>query len=145
VARLRADLTRVFHAPVAARSTWAVDVRSLDRPDVLYQLDAERLVMPASNMKIVTLAAAAELLGWDYRFTTVLESDAPIVDGVLDGDLFVRGTGDPTIAVRNGRASSATTRRSTTSGWARDGRGTTCSTAMQRRSAPSSSTRTSPG
>jgi D-alanyl-D-alanine carboxypeptidase/D-alanyl-D-alanine-endopeptidase (penicillin-binding protein 4) len=104
VARLRADLTRVFHAPVAARSTWAVDVRSLDRPDVLYQLDAERLVMPASNMKIVTLAAAAELLGWDYRFTTVLESDAPIVDGVLDGDLFVRGTGDPTIAVRNGRA-----------------------------------------
>jgi D-alanyl-D-alanine carboxypeptidase/D-alanyl-D-alanine-endopeptidase (penicillin-binding protein 4) len=81
-----------------------VDVRSIDRNEILYQLDAERLVMPASNMKIVTLAAAAELLGWDYRFTTVLETDAPVEDGVLEGDLFVRGNGDPTIASRNGRA-----------------------------------------
>jgi D-alanyl-D-alanine carboxypeptidase/D-alanyl-D-alanine-endopeptidase (penicillin-binding protein 4) len=33
-------------------------------------------MMPASNMKILTLAAAAETLGWDYRFTTTLETSA---------------------------------------------------------------------
>ena len=61
-------------------------------------------MMPASNMKIVTLAAAAEALGWDYRFKTTLETTAPIEDGVLKGDLIVRGSGDPTINSRDNRA-----------------------------------------
>lgn len=105
VRQLQADLSSVFGAPVTSRGTWAVEVRSLETGDVLYRLNAERLMMPASNMKIVTMAAAAELLGWDYRFTTTLEASAPVVGGVLDGDLFVRGTGDPTINNREERAS----------------------------------------
>ena len=61
-------------------------------------------MMPASNMKIVTLAAAADILGWDHRFTTTLETSAAVDRGVLAGDLFVRGGGDPTINAREGRA-----------------------------------------
>jgi D-alanyl-D-alanine carboxypeptidase/D-alanyl-D-alanine-endopeptidase (penicillin-binding protein 4) len=61
-------------------------------------------MMPASNMKIVTLAAAAEILGWDHRFTTTVETSAPIEGGVLKGDLFIRGDGDPTVNARDGRA-----------------------------------------
>ena len=61
-------------------------------------------MMPASNMKILTLAAGAEVLGWDYRFTTTLETAGTIDDGVLRGDLFVRSNGDPTINAREGRA-----------------------------------------
>ncbi len=61
-------------------------------------------MMPASNMKILTLAAAAETLGWDYRYTTTLETTGTIEDGVLQGDLVVRGTGDPTINSRSDRA-----------------------------------------
>jgi serine-type D-Ala-D-Ala carboxypeptidase/endopeptidase (penicillin-binding protein 4) len=60
-------------------------------------------MMPASNMKIVTLAAAARVLGWDYRFTTTLETSGQLVGGSLSGDLIVRGGGDPTINTRNGR------------------------------------------
>ena len=71
---------------------------------MLYELAPDKLVMPASNMKIVTLATAAEVLGWDYTFTTTLETTAPIENGVLRGDLIVRGTGDPTINARDGRA-----------------------------------------
>ncbi|HSC29473.1 MAG TPA: D-alanyl-D-alanine carboxypeptidase/D-alanyl-D-alanine-endopeptidase, partial [Vicinamibacterales bacterium] len=56
------------------------------------------------NMKILTLAAAAETLGWDYRFTTTLETASPVEQGVLRGDLFIRGTGDPTINWRDARA-----------------------------------------
>jgi serine-type D-Ala-D-Ala carboxypeptidase/endopeptidase (penicillin-binding protein 4) len=94
----------VFNAPIMARGVWSVDVRSLATGEQLYERDAGRLMMPASNMKIVTLAAAAELLGWDHRFTTTLETSAPIEDGILKGDLFVRGGGDPTINTRDGRA-----------------------------------------
>jgi serine-type D-Ala-D-Ala carboxypeptidase/endopeptidase (penicillin-binding protein 4) len=104
VRRLQSDIARVFGAPIMARGTWGVDIRSLDTGERLYQLDAEKLMMPASNMKILTLATAAEVLGWDYRFTTTLETAATIEHGVLRGDLFVRGTGDPTINSRSNRA-----------------------------------------
>lgn len=87
-----------------ARGTWGVDVRSLATGETLYQLNAQKLMMPASNMKIVTMAVAAETLGWDYRFTTTLETAAPIADGVLQGDLFIRGGGDPTINSREQRS-----------------------------------------
>lgn len=86
-----------------ARGTWAVDVRSLDTGETLFALNADRLTMPASNMKILTAAAAAEILGWDYRFTTTLETSAPVEKGVLRGDLFIRGSGDPTISSRSDR------------------------------------------
>jgi D-alanyl-D-alanine carboxypeptidase/D-alanyl-D-alanine-endopeptidase (penicillin-binding protein 4) len=101
---LRSQLSTVFNAPVTAHATWGVEVRSLDRGDVLFSLNAGRLMMPASNMKILTLAAAAELLGWDHRFTTTLETSAAVEAGVLRGDLVVRGTGDPTISTRGKRA-----------------------------------------
>jgi D-alanyl-D-alanine carboxypeptidase/D-alanyl-D-alanine-endopeptidase (penicillin-binding protein 4) len=104
VRELQADLERVFGAPIMSRGVWGVDVRSLDSGETLYALNADRLMMPASNMKIVTLAAAAETLGWDHRFSTTLETSAPVVDGVLRGDLIVRGTGDPTMNTRGNRA-----------------------------------------
>ena len=82
---------------------WAVSVRALDRREDLYDRNSGKLMVPASNMKIVTLAAAARSLGWDARFTTTLETAAPVDAGVLRGDLYVRGGGDPTINTRGGR------------------------------------------
>lgn len=87
-----------------AHAQWAISVRSLDRDELLYSLNAGKLMVPASNMKIVTLAGAAETLGWDRRFTTTLETQGTIDAGVLHGDLIVRGGGDPTINGRDGRA-----------------------------------------
>jgi D-alanyl-D-alanine carboxypeptidase/D-alanyl-D-alanine-endopeptidase (penicillin-binding protein 4) len=86
------------------RGVFAVDVKSIDTGERLYELNAGRLMMPASNMKILTLAAAAEVLGWDYRFVTTLETNGTVADGVLRGDLIVRGRGDPSINSRDGRA-----------------------------------------
>lgn len=101
---LTRDLDRIFAAPVMEHGIWGVEVKALDSGRVLYRRNAGTLMMPASNMKILTLAAAAETLGWDYRFKTTLETSADIEDGALKGDLVVRGTGDPTINARDGRA-----------------------------------------
>jgi len=101
---LAADLDRIFNAPVMEQGIWGVEVKSLDSGRILYAHNPRTLMMPASNMKILTLAAAADTLGWDYRFTTTLETPAAIEDGTLRGDLFVRGTGDPTINSRDKRA-----------------------------------------
>jgi D-alanyl-D-alanine carboxypeptidase/D-alanyl-D-alanine-endopeptidase (penicillin-binding protein 4) len=66
-------------------------------------------MMPASNMKILTVSSAAELLGWDYRFTTTLEAHGTVSGGVLHGDLWVKSNGDPTINSRDGRAAAVMT------------------------------------
>jgi D-alanyl-D-alanine carboxypeptidase/D-alanyl-D-alanine-endopeptidase (penicillin-binding protein 4) len=79
---------------------WAAKVVSLDTGAVLFERNPRLLVMPASTMKVVTLAVAAERLGWDARFTTRIETAGTIADGVLAGDLIVTGGGDPTIGER---------------------------------------------
>jgi D-alanyl-D-alanine carboxypeptidase/D-alanyl-D-alanine-endopeptidase (penicillin-binding protein 4) len=102
VAQLQAELDKMFTAPAFDRMLWGIQVQSLTTGEILYQLNPTKLVMPASNMKIVTLAAAAERLGWDYTFETSLVASGPIEHGVLQGDLVVVGSGDPTINGRSG-------------------------------------------
>jgi D-alanyl-D-alanine carboxypeptidase/D-alanyl-D-alanine-endopeptidase (penicillin-binding protein 4) len=94
---LTRDLDEIFGNPVFARATIGVRVESLATGRVLYERDAERLVMPASNMKLLTMAVAAERLGWDFQYETRLEAAGAVRDGTLHGDLVVTGAGDPTI------------------------------------------------
>ena len=93
--RLQREFTDLFEAPKFNHTLWSVVVRSLDRREDLYRLNPAKLVMPASNMKAVTLAATAEHLGWDFRYETQLLTGAPIEGGTLRGDLIVRSNGDP--------------------------------------------------
>ncbi len=61
--------------------------------------DADEAVLPASTLKVVTAAAVLITFGADARFTTRLESTAPIDRlGVVDGDVVLIGTGDPVLA-----------------------------------------------
>src|SRR5262249_54563501 len=105
VAQLRADIDRVLADPVLAHTSWGIVVRKADSDDVLYERNPHALLLPASNMKIVTLAAAAERLGWDFSYDTRLYASGPIANGVLEGDLVVVGSGDPSIDDWDGAAS----------------------------------------
>lgn len=62
---------------------------------VLAQLNADRLFNPASTLKLATSLAALDQLGPDYTWKTELWATGELREGVLDGDLVVRGTGDP--------------------------------------------------
>ncbi|GAA4906783.1 D-alanyl-D-alanine carboxypeptidase/D-alanyl-D-alanine-endopeptidase [Streptomyces coeruleoprunus] len=64
--------------------------------DTLYQRDSGDRLMPASNTKISTSLAAMAVLGPDHRFRTEVLASTRHRDGVLRGDLYLRGTGDPT-------------------------------------------------
>ena len=95
-------LEALFAEPALRTAVWSVRVESLDRGDVLYRLNPDTLVVPASNTKIVTMAVGAARLGWDHRYETRLETSGDVVDGELRGDLVVVGGGDPTINGRTG-------------------------------------------
>src|SRR5204862_3727465 len=77
--------------------TWGVDVRSLESHNTLIATNAHRLLMPASTMKTITLAAAGDQLGWDFSYETRVEPRGSIADGVLNGDLVIVGSGDPSL------------------------------------------------
>ncbi len=60
--------------------------------------NAEQSLIPASTLKLVTTATAIEILGADYRYETRLETDGVVdEEGVLRGDLYIVGSGDPTL------------------------------------------------
>lgn len=101
VQQLRADLSAIFETPEFERSFWSVLVAPADAGDDLYSLNATKLMMPGSVMKLVTAAAAGELLGWDHQFETKVVAAAPVDQGVLRGDLVVIGGGDPSISERS--------------------------------------------
>ncbi len=63
----------------------------------LFSLNEDKLHIPASVMKVITSAAALEILGADYRFKTIIGYSGDIENGVLKGDLIVAGSGDPAL------------------------------------------------
>lgn len=99
--QLRRDLSAIFTQPTIDHALWSVAVRSLKHDDLLYSVNASRMQTPASNMKLVTTAVAAEQLGWDYRYTTKIYATGPLSGGDLDGDLVIVSNGDPTINARH--------------------------------------------
>ena len=82
-------------------------MRSLATGETLYRRNGATWLVPASTMKVLTAVAAAERLGWGYRFETRLVAMGPIVNGTLRGDLLVVGGGDPTINPRHPARASA--------------------------------------
>ncbi len=100
IGHLRSDLARIFADPNFANAQWGVEVISLDHGDILFEHNATRLYMPASNNKIVTAASALIRLGPDFRFETRVSADGMVSDGALKGNLIITGAGDPTLAPR---------------------------------------------
>jgi D-alanyl-D-alanine carboxypeptidase/D-alanyl-D-alanine-endopeptidase (penicillin-binding protein 4) len=102
VARLQQEILTATRMPGVSRAAWGIAVRSLDRREPLFALNAHTLLVPASVAKLLTVATAVDAVGWDYRYTTTLRATGPIVDDVLSGDLLVVGSGDPSIGGRAG-------------------------------------------
>jgi serine-type D-Ala-D-Ala carboxypeptidase/endopeptidase (penicillin-binding protein 4) len=101
-ADLKGDIDRLLQNPALAHSITAVLVVSLQDGRVLYERDADVMLIPASNQKLLTAAAALHQLGADFRFTTRLWMTGQIdKQGVLHGDLVLEGRGDPTISLKD--------------------------------------------
>ena len=98
VSELQADLSRMLDAYSWKDARWGVLVVSLDLSDTLFSESPDSALSPASNLKLLTTAAALRILGPDFRFQTYLLSDSNIANDVLEGDLVLYGTGDPGIS-----------------------------------------------
>ena len=82
---------------VTGKGTWGVMVVSLSSGDTLFGHNSDRMLLPASTMKLFTSALALDHFGPEGRFETQLLHTGKIANGVLNGDLILRGAGDPTL------------------------------------------------
>ena len=119
LAQLRDDVLSATRMTGVQRAVWGIAVHSLDRDERLVEQNAGVLLVPASAAKIISVASAAEAVGWNHQFVTELRAAGPIVslpqppgapasggdeplNRVLQGDLVVVGSGDPSIGGRAG-------------------------------------------
>jgi D-alanyl-D-alanine carboxypeptidase/D-alanyl-D-alanine-endopeptidase (penicillin-binding protein 4) len=95
---LRQFIDSMIDAPEFRSTNWGVLVVDPGRGETLYARNADKLFMPASNMKLLTGSTALTQLGPEYRWSTTLFARGAVRDGVLAGDLVVRGNGDPSMS-----------------------------------------------
>lgn len=97
ITALRERLSAILREPPLNRTLVGVEVVQASNGDPLFAYNAERAFNPASNTKMITTAAAMAMLGADYRYRTTLEGPEPDDEGVVPGDVILRGSGDPSL------------------------------------------------
>jgi D-alanyl-D-alanine carboxypeptidase/D-alanyl-D-alanine-endopeptidase (penicillin-binding protein 4) len=95
------SLDRLLAGRTAASLKVALHAVSLEDGRVLYSRSANDPMVPASNMKLITAAAALWVLKPDYVYETPFFASGPIRNGVLEGDLYVQGRGAPDLVCEN--------------------------------------------
>ena len=78
-------------------ASFSLVVKDVQEGRTVYSYDTDRLQSPASVLKTVATATALEILGEDYRYPTTLEYDGILENGTLEGNLYIKGSGDPSL------------------------------------------------
>lgn len=100
---LAREIDRLIDDSELAAARWGVSVVSLKDNRVLYERNADKLLTPASNMKLFPTAVALEFLGADYRWrTSVYATTSPDAAGTINGDLVLYGRGAPDLRTAAG-------------------------------------------
>jgi D-alanyl-D-alanine carboxypeptidase/D-alanyl-D-alanine-endopeptidase (penicillin-binding protein 4) len=99
VAGLPRPVTRAFLDQGIPMTAVTAFVQELGAAQPLFAQQPSKPMNPASTMKLLTTFAGLELLGPDYRWRTEVYADGKIVDGVLDGNLVLKGYGDPKVTL----------------------------------------------
>lgn len=94
---LQESLDHILRTRWLARAQNGVFVLDTRTSEVLYAHNPDRPLNPASNVKLVSTLTALDALGTDFAYSTRLVGPAPDADGVVAGDVYVLGAGDPTL------------------------------------------------
>ena len=97
IAQKPLPLERFLSSPYMKGASVSFMIKDIHSGSILYSYDADRELIPASVLKLVTTAAALEILGDNFRYETAILYDGQINDSTLYGNLYVLGSGDPTL------------------------------------------------
>ena len=92
---LQQSIETIISDPALAEATIGICARTGDGR-TLAEIEADNMIMPASNMKLISTGTALHRLGSEYQYITKIGHDGKIEKGVLKGNLYIIGGGDPT-------------------------------------------------
>ena len=92
---LPAPVAQALKTAEIPRSAVAVIVQAVDSRRPKWAMNADKAMNPASTMKLLTTFAALDILGPAYTWQTQAFINGPLENGVLKGDLYLQGSGDP--------------------------------------------------
>ena len=97
--KLNAEIEKLKKDPDLSHATWSLLVKDLKTGEVISDYNSDLSLVPASTLKIITTATALGILGPHYRYETKLEYSGTIdtITGILKGNLYINGSGDPTL------------------------------------------------
>ena len=96
-AQTPAPVKWLLQAPYMRGASFSLVVKDVQEGRTVFSYDTDRLQSPASVLKTVATATALEILGEDYRYPTTLEYDGILENGTLEGNLYIKGSGDPSL------------------------------------------------
>ena len=94
---LKTAVEELLLKPDYKTATIGLSFIDLEDGRALFEMNENKLMIPASVLKIVTTASAIEILGPDYQFKTKIGYEGEIKNNILDGNLIILGGGDPTL------------------------------------------------
>ncbi len=103
VAELQARITALLDVPKFAAARWGILVKlqGAGQDKIVFERDADKSFMPASNMKLYTTATALDAFGPEFKIKTSVYTTKPVSKGgTLRGDLILYGRGDPNLSPR---------------------------------------------
>lgn len=104
---LNSKIVSMFSDPVMRNAQWGFVVYDPKKKKILNSYNENASLIPASTTKLLTTEAAMALFGKDYQWVTQLEHSGEIdTDGILNGNLYIIGSGDPSLGT--GRAGATT-------------------------------------
>jgi D-alanyl-D-alanine carboxypeptidase/D-alanyl-D-alanine-endopeptidase (penicillin-binding protein 4) len=97
IVRLQESLREIIHGGVLRRTRVGIRVMDAGSGRLFFSQRSGVLMDPASNQKVLATTTALVRLGADWRFRTELSGPLPNADGIIVGDVVLRGSGDPTL------------------------------------------------
>jgi serine-type D-Ala-D-Ala carboxypeptidase/endopeptidase (penicillin-binding protein 4) len=99
LSKFKSEVNKLKSDPDLSHGVLGVYVYDVKKDSVLFDLNGNMGLVPASAQKTLTTAAALCIFGEDHTFETKIEYDGTLdsISGVLKGNLYIRGSGDPTL------------------------------------------------
>lgn len=95
--KLKQLIAQLNRDAVLRHGSWALSVQDANTGKQLVQVNPYKTMLVASTLKTLTTSASLGILGSNYKFTTQVQYDGTLSSGVLNGNVYIKGGGDPTL------------------------------------------------